>query len=349
MDNYKQLIEPTEEQIVRLNEIYQNGLHGRVINISGLSIIDWLILRTIPGIGSSEVATALGYAPAFFSKTPLSLWKEKVSNIVELIDTPTLRIGRNVEEVIIQEYEYLTGRKVQRVKDKMFLHQDYDFLFSDLDGIILPAGGDGYGILECKSTISYVYDSWISKLPSYYFRQVMQELAVLEGSEYDPQYVEIATLILDKREVKIIRLDKDSEFIKSQTVELVDWYNNYVINNTPPPESVAEWAKTTPMEDSFIEADDKTYQAYLDLKKVQSQKNIIEEEEQALKDKLIAVIKDNELLTYGGDIIATYKQQSKTTVDSKKLKAEHPEVYGQCSNISTSRVLRLKKLQIVEY
>lgn len=346
----QEYIEPTEQQIADLTALARGGLNnGRVIPIGNLSYQEWLILRSIVGIGASEIAAVLGYAPPFFSNTPLSVWKEKVSHIIKLIDNPTLRIGRNVEEAIVQEYEYLTGRKVLRVKDKMFLHQKHDFLFTDLDGIILPAGGDGYGILEAKSTVSYVYESWKTKLPTYYFRQSMGELSVMDGSEYNPEYVEFATLILDKREVEVLRINKDGEFIEQQNQELEEWYNKYVVENVPPPESVSEWAKTEPMSDSFIEADDKTYQYYLDLKRVQAEKKAIEEDEKVLKDKLIEAIKDNEYLTYNGDIIASYKQQSRISIDSKKLKAQKPEIFDEFKKTTTFRVLLPKQLEVINY
>lgn len=354
MKEIRTQIEATEGQIKKLTTRYHKALKGnRVIDIGDLSIEEWLILRSIVGVGSSEIATALGYVPGWFLKTPLKLWKEKIGHIIEIIDTPIMRIGRNVEEAIVQEYEYLTGKKVMRVKDKMFIHPTIDYLFSDLDGIVLPVSGDGYRILECKSTVSYVYDAWKDKLPSYYFRQSMGEIAVInehpffEGKKFEG--IDFATLILDKREVEILPITIDEKFVAEQTEEICKWYNDYVVANVPPPESAAEWSQAQEYEGSFIEATDKGYKNYLELLKVKKQISLLEEAETELKDEIIKEIKDNENLMFQGEIICSYKSQNRTTVDSKKLKAERPEIFEEYKNVSTSRILRPKKVAVEEY
>lgn len=352
-------VEATEEQTKLLLEMIEAGRENGFIDISKLDYTMWLLLRSFTGLGASELATALNKVPAFISKTPLKVWKEKTGHIVEIIDNPMLRIGRNVEEAIVLEYEYLTGRKVMRVKDKMFLHQEHDFLFTDLDGIITPAGGDGFGVLECKSTISYVYNEWVSKLPSYYFRQAMGELSVMtdhpflrgfyDGKYSSCDYVDFATLILDKRVVEILRINRDGEFIQSQNQELSAWWNEYYMQNVPPPETAAEWAKSDVMEESFIESSPDGFKNYQELLSVQSSKKELETKEQELKDKLIEEIKDSESLVYSGEVIATYKQQIKKSIDTKKLKAEKPDIYNEYEKASSFRVLRPKKMQILEY
>lgn len=349
----KNTIEATPEQIRRFQKLINDSLESRVIPIGNLSVEEWLILRSLVGVGSSEIATALGKVPPWFNKTPLKIWKEKVGHIIEIVDNPTMRIGRGVEETIVQEYEYLTGKRVMRVKDKMFLHPKHDNLFSDLDGIILPVSGDGYRVLECKSTVSHVYDSWENLLPSYYFRQSMGELSVinehpfLQGAKFEG--VDFATLILDKREVKILPINFDEKFIAEQNDEILAWYAEYVLNNVPPPECAAEWAKTEPTAGSFVECTSQGYDIYKKLLGIQSQIAVLEEQESELKDGLIQEIKDNENLLYAGEIIATYKQTNRTDVDGKKLKIEKPDIYEQFKKVISYRTLKPKKISVLEY
>lgn len=345
------VIEATEEQVARLTALYKKGLVKRSIDISGLSEIEWLILRSIAGIGASEVGYALGLLSKW--KTPLKMWKEKVSQIIEHDDNAVLRFGRNAEEMIVKEYEYLSGRTIQRVKDTMFIHPEIDCLFANLDGIILPAGGDGYGVLECKSTTSYVYESWESLLPSYYYRQAMEELNVINKHPYfenaEFEYVDFATMILDKREVKILRLTRDEKFIEKQTIELVDWYDNYVIQNVPPPESVAEWAVTEPFEDSYIVATDEIAQKVDEVLALKKEIDKMDKQKEALEEEIKAFMENNETLSYNGESIATWKMQKKTTVDSKKLKAQEPETFEKFSKESSYRVFRPKEVKVTSY
>jgi len=350
----KNIIEATEKQIKRLTKLYHNGLAtNRTIPIGNLNLELWLILRSIAGIGASEIATTLGLVPPYFSKTPLKVWKEKVSQIIEIIDNAAMRIGRNSEETNILEYEYLTGRKVQRVKDVMFQHPEIDFLFTNLDGIILPAGGDGYGVLEAKSTLSYVYDTWLEKLPTYYFRQIMGELSVINEHPYFNgekfEYAELSTLILDKRCVEVLRINRDGEFIEAQNIELSKWYDEHITAHIPPPESAAEWARAEVMDDTFIESSEKGHRFYCGLKELQKQKKLLENSEKELKDKIIEEIKDNETLLYLGEVIATYKQEQRVVVDGKRLKIEKADIYKEYEKISTFRVLRTKILKIFNY
>lgn len=355
MENFNDVLEATEGQLLRLGAIHNRALLAdRIIDLKGLSIEEWLILRSIAGIGASEIATALGKNPPYFKGTPLSVWKEKVSHVIQRFDNPTMRIGRNVEEAIVLEYEYLTGRKVLRVKDKMFLHTEHDFLFTDLDGLITPAGGEGWGILECKSTVSYVYETWQTKLPTYYFRQAMGELSVMMNhpffneSGHKCEYVDFAVLILDQRKVEILRINKDGSFIEQQNADLKQFYQ-LVIDNIPPEPSVSELAVVEPMEGSYIEATEETYKNLSEIIGLNKQIKVLEEKKDELTEEVKKEFGENESMLYMGEVIATWKAQNKTTIDSKKLKSEMPDIAEKYSKTSTSRIFRPKELKVLEY
>ncbi len=353
MSEFNETLEATEEQLIRFKAIHQYALsNGRYIDLTGFSLNDWLIMRSIAGIGSSEISTALGKNPPYFKGTPLSVWKEKASHVIQLKDNSSMRIGRNVEEAIVLEYEYLTGRKVMRVKDKMFLHPELDFLFTDLDGIILPAGGDGYGILEAKSTTSYVYEDWKQKIPTYYFRQAMGELNVLnehpffKGEKFE--YVDFAILILDRREVEVLRINRDGKFIEQQNLELRNFYQ-LVVDNIPPEPSVSEYAVQEPMEGSFVDAGEEIYKKLAEALNYKKQIKELEEKKDELEDEVKLAMGDNETLLYNSEVIATWKSQERNTIDSKKLKADLPDIAEKYNKKSMVRVFRPKEIEILTY
>jgi predicted phage-related endonuclease len=345
-------IQATEEEIIKLTALRDKGLKKRIIDIKGLSVREWLILRSLTGVGCSEIATVLGKSP-FPNSTPLSVWKQKVSHIIQIKDNSRMRIGRNVEEAIVLEYEALTGLKVQRVKDFMFLHPEFDNLFANLDGIIPPVSGDPYGVLEAKSTVSYIYETWLLKLPTYYFRQAMGEISVLDGHPFikgaEVGFVDFATLILDKRVVEILRINKDGEFIKQQTIDLNRFWNDFVVTNIAPDLSVMEYAVEEPMIDSYVTADDMTYNKLKEVLKLSKQIKALEEQKDELADEVKLVIADNESLLYDGSIVATWKSQHRSTIDSKKLKANYPEIAEECEKKSVVRVFRPKELDILQF
>ena len=60
-------------------------------------------------------------------------------------------------------------------------------------------------------------------------------------------------------------------------------------------------------------------------------------------------IGDNESLLYNGEIVATWKAQHRSTIDSKKLKTKYPEIAEECEKKSVVRVFRPKEIDIIEY
>lgn len=348
------IIEATEEQLNRLTRLYEDSLASdkRVINIFGLSLEEWLILRSIAGVGSSEVATALGLVPSWFSSTPLSLWKEKVGHIIKSKDNAQMRIGRNIEEVIVKEYEATTGIDVMRVKDFMFIHPEIDYLFTNLDGLIHPVAGDGWGILECKNTVSYVCETWKLKLPTYYFRQAMNEISVLNQHPFlegaSVEFVDFAVFLLDKRSTEIIRINKDGEFIRKQNIEVGKFWQR-VKNNIPPEPSVAEYAVEAPMEDSFTLATEEAYNKVQRIIELSKQIKALQDEKDELSDAVKQEIGDSESLVYENEIIATWKAQQRETIDSKRLKIEEPEIAKKYSKTSVVRVFKPKEVEVLSY
>ena len=82
---------------------------------------------------------------------------------------------------------------------------------------------------------------------------------------------------------------------------------------------------------------------------LKKQKKVLERSEKELKDKLIEEIKDYENLLYLGEVIATYKQEKRVSVDGKRLKVEKPDIYKEYEKISKFRTLRTKLLKIFNY
>ena len=314
---------------------------GRMISTIDMPKDVWLGLRNILGIGGSEAAVVLGISKY---KTPYQLWKEKVSDEIENIENKFTIWGNLLEEPIAQEYMRKTGMKV--VPDnKIRIHPDYDCLFVNLDRVIKTDDGKD-GVLECKSTVKRVFDSWQKDeencpqgIPLNYYVQVQHELSVSGLT-----WADLAFAILDDRETKIIRIERDEEYIARQNQALVGWWNAYVVPNVAPPFSVAEYSFVEPMQDSFIEATGEIAELYANLKQQKEIKKGLEKTIEEMEEKIKEFIGEKENLVLIDKIIATWKLQSRTTIDSKKLKSEMPEIYQKFSKTSSSRVFRLKDI-----
>lgn len=290
--------------------IIQEGLqNGRVISTEGMQKEIWLAIRNVLGIGGSEVAVALGISDY---KSSYQLWKEKVSDEVEVLDNKFIDWGIGLEPFLRELYIKQTGRQVIEDK-KIRIHPKHDCLFVNLDGIVIDNAGKEVGIIEIKSTVRSVYKSWANNpdecpqgIPLYHYAQVQHELSIT-GFEW----CDLVVGIIDNREVEIKRISRDEGYIALQNKALVGWWNGYVLQNVPPPKTVAEFAFSDPIPDTTIEADADMMDLHKTLLEKQGRALKLKKEVDGLKDEMKTFIGDNEGLISAGELIATYKRIEK--------------------------------------
>jgi putative phage-type endonuclease len=292
------------------------------------------------GIGGSEVAPVLGMSQY---ETPFSVWKKKVSDEIEIEENDYMIFGNLVEPAIIAWYNKRT--KSNAVKDTFIrIHPKYDCLFTNLDGVIHDEAGDEVGLVECKSTSQRNYESWekdtedcVQGIPLYHYCQVQHELSIT-----GLPWCDLAILITDRRQLKIKRILRDDEYIEKQNTVLIMWWNAHVVPMIPPEMTAKEISYLEPMLGSYIEADEETYTNLQLLKKAQVNLKNAEDTVDKIKSDIIKKINDKETLIYAGEIIATYKMQSRTSLQTDLIKKEEPDVYERFKKVSSFRVLRPK-------
>jgi putative phage-type endonuclease len=320
----------------RYQRIIDEALKGsRKISTLNLSLNDWLILRSLIGVGASETAAVFGINKY---ESPFSVWKKKVSDEIEIEENDNMIFGNVIEPAIIDWYNKRTGRSA--VKDTFIrIHPEHDCLFANLDGIMTD------GLVECKSTSQRVYDSWgkdeedcVQGIPLYHYCQVQHELSVT-----GLPWCDLAILITDRRQLKIKTIERDDEYIEKQNEALIAWWNAYVVPMIPPEMNAKEVSYLEPMMGSFIETDEETANQIQQLKEYQLELKQCEKKVDDLKDDIILKIGDKENLMYGGDVLATYKQQSRMTLQTDLIKKTEPEIFDRFGKTISFRVLRLKK------
>lgn len=268
---------------------------------------EWLVQRK-KGIGGSDVAAILGMSDY---STPTDIYNEKVSEEVHEISNKYTKYGLLLEPAIAEDYEMETGNKV-RNDFKIRIHPEHSCLRVNLDRVIYPVSSyhrQGTGILECKSTQKRVFDTWVDEytgtqaLPLYIYCQVMHELSVT-GYEW----ADVAVLLLDLREIRIITIERDDNYIQRQNKALADWWNKYVVTKTPPPPTtVKEIELIEPELGKTIEATGDIAETYAQLRNKDELSKDLDKEIKTLKEKLKLYIGDAEILTLEGDKIAIYK------------------------------------------
>lgn len=300
---------------------------------------EWLETRT-KGIGGSDASIVLGLNKW---RTPFELWLEKTGQVIPVeSQSDAAYFGSMLEDLVAKEFEKRSGKKVRR-RNAMFQHTDFPFIIANIDRMIVGEKA----ILECKTTSAYNSKDWEDdEIPENYIIQVQHYLGVL-GPEYKKAY--IAVLIGGQKFIwKEIARDEELIDMIFQA-ERYFWYE-HVEKNIPPAldgSSAAEeflkqkYSKAEPGKtiDLKSEYKDKVEQ-YLSLKETINELNTqMKELENQIKNEL----KEAETGFVGGYQLS-WKPVISNRVDSKKLKAQFPNIYEQVIKESYSRRFGIKQI-----
>lgn len=311
------------------------------IKTKGLSRHDWLQLRRT-SIGGSDVSTILGFNKY---KSPYQLWLDKTGQIeIDTTDPSEAAYwGNTLEEVVAKEFSERADKKV-RMDNHMYFHSEYPFLSANIDRRVVGENA----ILECKTASVYLAEKWQEEnIPEQYIFQIQHYMNVL-----DVDYAYIAVLIGGQR-FQWKKVERDPELIDMIQERLIAFWEVNVLQNIPPEIDGSE-ATTAFMKERYAsseagkeillgKAEDELITNLAEQKEVKKiiEKNINQIENQ-LKDKLGKA--DAELAITPSNIIS-WKPVISNRIDSKKLKAEQPDIYDQYCNESVSRRFTIKEIK----
>ena len=294
------------------------------ISTIGMSKIDWLKARQA-GIGGSDVAAILGLNKY---KTPLDVYHEKVADTpIEIEDNAKMKAGRIMEDTIANWWAEENGFKIQ-ADNKIRIHSDIPFLYANLDRVIVANGhGRGTGLLEAKQTSQFYYKTWEDSLPLQYYFQIQHYLNV---TGYDWA---AAAVLVDGWDLKSIDVEPDRKVIDAITEKLTAFWNDHILQRIPPePSTDEEIKKQWPEAEkgSMLEVDADTVDLVLSAKSYSEKKKDAEKQEKELKTKIRLKFGDHDMMTFGGQSIATYKNaKAKSEFDELRFRAEHPELWRE--------------------
>lgn len=294
----------------------------------------WLDVRS-HGIGGSDASVIVGLNPW---KSLFALWMEKTGQAEpeELGDNERVYWGNVLEETVAKEFTKRTGKKVQR--RGVLQHDDIPYLLASVDRLVV---GENAG-LECKTAGASKAKEWEDdNIPDAYYVQCQHYMMVTGAERWY-----IAALIggnkfvwkeIPRNEADISALSEaEKEFWrKVEAREMPD-----VDGSESCTHALAEkFSGGGPAIELPSEAD-KIFLALDGLK--ESAKNIksqIDEQE----NKLRAMLGDAEAGTTAEGRRVTWKTQAgRTTIDSKRLKAERPDVWQQYVKVGNpTRVLKI--------
>jgi putative phage-type endonuclease len=294
-------------------------------------------------IGGTDVSAILGINQYV---TPYEVWEYKVGISDPVEENDVMLFGRLFEPVILDVAEKRIGNKILNRND-FFQHDDYPFLGVHPDGITalnpkIPALKQ-YNC-ECKTVAAWAYNKWTEPVPFEYYCQIQHEMDIIRNSWLpDLEYSYFIVFVMDSRELHIDVVRYDEKFASKQRDFLIQFWNEMVVKNNPPDYQVSDFAKSNEILDSYVQVTEDAKDIIRNYNKMKSE---IKQLEGSLKDIENAIkmkIGLNEGIANGIDVMATWKAQTRRDIDREKLAEKYPDVYSDCLNESSYRVLRVKK------
>lgn len=285
---------------------------------------EWLKERK-SGIGASEIASIMGIG----YKTDGDIYLDKVTEeIIEIPDNENMRRGREREADVADmfQYERQSWRVIADDGYVLIRHPDRPYCFATPDRHVVVPVVDGdevteeWCVLECKHTRRE--DAWKWKrgeIPPDYFAQVQWQMycTCRQTGFFAWIYEDLYT---EQEEFHWLRIERNDEFIQMMIEFADDFWLNKVLPRNPP--------DSTPIP---IEANEESLAILESLRKITSERKVVEQVEASLKEHLQAYMGNATVLMSEGKPIVTWKYTKDAEyVDLVQLKADYPEVYEAC-------------------
>ena len=302
-----------------------------VVDTKDIKKDKWLKYRQ-SGIGGSDASAVIGVNPW---KSSIQLYMEKKADSPKEVKSFRLELGNRLEGLVAELFTEKTGLKVRNVNG-ILKNDKYPFALGNIDRAILGEKA----FLECKTTGSYSLKEWQEGIPIHYEIQCLHYMAITGAT-----HCYIAVLI-GNSEFLFHKLVRDEESINYlMQIEKRFWEENILKDIVPLPDgsdAYSEYLKekykfsnNEEIELHFLENGKEKLLRYDDIlsyiKQLEKEKKLIEQEIQAHMEARIGTRK------------ITWKNSSRKTLDSKKLKAEMPDIAEQFMKISTSRIFKIGK------
>lgn len=303
------------------------------IPLAGVSNEEWLRLRK-SGIGGSDAGAICGVNPY---SSAMKVFRNKTNEEVEEQDSEAIRIGHDLEEYVAQRFTEATGLRVRR-SNYMYQSVENPFMIADVDRLVV---GEDAG-LECKTASAYNADKWADgNIPLHYVVQCYHYMAVTGKKVWY-----IAAVILG-REFTYRRLEWDDDLIERLISIEADFWNNHVVKGIMPPPDGSR-ACDEVLEQYFHTAKKASAIALVGFdEKLRRREEILgfiselQAEQKQIEQEVKLFMQDNELAS-SDSFRVSWKNIDSTKLDTKRIKAERPELYADYGKVSHSRRFEVK-------
>ena len=300
----------------------------RLVDTRTLDRQQWLSVRQ-GGIGSSDAAAAVGLCPY---KSQLELWMEKTGRTPAEQESPGMDDprywGTLLEPYVAVAYSQQTGRKVRKV-NAVLQHPTFTYMLANIDREVV--GSPDVQILECKTAGEWGSRRWQDGVPEYIQLQVQHQLAVTNQRAAD-----VAVLLCGQR-LEIHRIERDDEVIaRLMVLEARFW--QYVTTDTEPPADGSESSghalrQLYPGGGNTLDfcEDRALSDTFAELVALKDELEIRGKDAERLKQTLQQAMGDAARAVFATGEITYKRAQDGTSLDSKRLAQDHPDLAARYS------------------
>ena len=310
-------------------------------------------------LGGSDIGAILGFSKY---RTALDVWLEKTGRITNTVNNLPIRFGSFAESFVASEYATQTGYDLVHSEEGI-PHPQYPFMVGHIARFAFESGSHEHTdlsdlfnsdgscaathLLECKTASPFNQSDWgelgTDEVPMSYLVQCLWYLAITNLERCD------VAVLFGNSDFRIYEVYRDKELEDLIITKAAAFWNDYVLSDTPPPaqcETDYQNLFKKEVAGKAIEAKPVIYELTAKLQLLNSEIKSKELEISQIKQTIMGQMGEAELLTYQGQVLATWKSPKQSyRLDSKRLELEHPEMISQYQvPIQISRRLVIKEL-----
>ena len=294
------------------------------------------------GIGGSDISILVGTNPY---RSKISLWLDKTGKTEPQEGNDKMELGKLMEDLIRQEFERRSGYTVEKPTEPFV----DGICRGNIDGLISDATGKPFAVWEGKTTAGYNPD-YKDGIPPYVYSQCQWYLGLVNQIYPEVDTCYISTIVYQMRCIEYkentIKFNPKVFAHMKQTAEA--FWNDYVLTNiSPEPDGTEDCSKLIAdkypnsngeeimLDESFEELAEQ--RAFL-----KKEAKVIEGKISEIENKIKAEMKENEK-ALAGKYEILWKTQKNSSLDTKTLKEQNPQIYKKYLREGTNRVFKINE------
>lgn len=314
--------------------LYPGTRAVQLCSTTTMSREDWLAERR-KGIGGSDIASVIGLNPW---RSPIDVWLEKTGQKQD--DEPSERMlwGSRTEDAIALGYAEDHGVVVRRA-NAILAHPDNPLFRANIDRLIVdPVKGNG--VLEVKNVGEYSRKQWDDdRVPDHYMVQLQWYLHVT-GLTWG-----VFAALIGGNHLVVREVAYDPELGAMLAGRAMHFWQHVLDLTMPEPvsgdgDALAEMFPRSNGEEIMLEP---TISNLIE-KRMECKAAIeaLEESLDGMDAKIKAALGENEI-GLGEHYRVTWKSSTRSTIDTKALKAAHPDIAEKYMRESTTRTFKISE------